>query len=55
LDGIWKHIHSFWDPRMRNALKAHLDKGGAGLSPLFIEAAKEYFGGPKTQKAAKAS
>ncbi len=51
LDGIAKHVHLFWDPRMRNELKAHLDKGGEGLSPLFIEAAKDYFAGPKTPKA----
>lgn len=48
VDGILKHIHLFWDPRMRNALKVHLDKGGEGLSPLFIEAAHEYYKGPKT-------
>ena len=48
LDGIAKHIHLSWDPRMRNDLKAHLDKGGEGLSPLFLEAAHEYYKGPKT-------
>lgn len=47
IDGIWKHIHLFWDPRMRNDLKAYMDKGGEGLSPLFIEAVTEYFAGPK--------
>jgi formate dehydrogenase subunit delta len=51
IDGIGKHIHAFWDPRMRNALKAHIDKGGDGLSPLFLEAAAEYYKGPKTPKA----
>jgi formate dehydrogenase subunit delta len=51
LDGIAKHIHAFWDPRMRNALKEHIDKGGEGLSPLFLEAAAEYFKGPKVPKA----
>jgi formate dehydrogenase subunit delta len=48
IDGIAKHIHLFWDPRMRNELKTHLDKGGEGLSPLFIEAAHDYYKGPKT-------
>lgn len=47
LDGIWKHVNNFWDPRMRNQLKAYLDKGGQGLEPLFLEAATEYFKGPK--------
>ncbi len=48
VDGIAKHIHLFWDPRMRNALKRHLDSGGEGLSPLFIEAMADYYKGPKT-------
>ncbi len=30
---------------MRNALKAHIDKGGDGLSPLFLEAMADYFKG----------
>ena len=56
IDGISKHIHAFWDPRMRNALKALLDSGGEGLDPLFIEAMGTYFQGPKTPQrvAAKA-
>jgi formate dehydrogenase subunit delta len=48
LDGIAKHIHLFWDPRMRNALKKYIDQGGEDLQPLFLEAAAEYFKGPKT-------
>lgn len=48
IDGIGKHVHLFWDPRMRNQLKAYIDNGGDGLSPLFIEAAADYFKGPKT-------
>lgn len=28
---IAEHIAKFWDPRMRNAILAHLDAGGAGL------------------------
>lgn len=51
LDGIAKHVHLFWDPRMRNELKVHLDKGGEGLTPLFAEAAHEYFQGPKSPAA----
>lgn len=47
IDGILKHIHNFWEPRMRNQLKDYLDRGGEGLSPLFVEAAHEYFKGPK--------
>lgn len=48
LESIGKHIHLFWDPRMRDKLKTHLDAGGEGLSPLFIEAVSDYFKGPKT-------
>jgi formate dehydrogenase subunit delta len=29
--GIAEHIKKFWDPRMRKAIFAHLDAGGAGL------------------------
>ena len=31
--GIAEHIAKFWDPRMRAAIFAHLDVGGAGLDP----------------------
>lgn len=51
LDGIAKHIHASWEPRMRNALKAHLDDGGAGLSPLFVEAMSGYYEGPNAPNA----
>lgn len=51
IDGIAKHIHASWEPRMRNALKAHIDAGGEGLQPLFLEAMKEYFKGPKSPTA----
>ena len=31
--GIAEHIRNFWDPRMRKAIFAHLEAGGAGLDP----------------------
>lgn len=31
--GIAAHIGKFWEPRMRKAIVAHLDAGGAGLDP----------------------
>jgi formate dehydrogenase subunit delta len=31
--GIAEHIRKFWEPRMRTAILAHLDAGGAGLDP----------------------
>ena len=48
LDGIAKHIHDRGELRLRNALKAHLDTGGAGLKPLCIEAMAGYFRGPNS-------
>ena len=48
IDGIAKHIHLFWDPRMRNQLKTFIDHSGKGLEPMFLEAAQEYFKGPKS-------
>jgi formate dehydrogenase subunit delta len=32
------HIRSFWDPRMRKAIFAHEEAGGAGLHPRVLEA-----------------
>jgi len=36
--GVADHIHKFWDPRMRKAIFAHIDAGGAGLEPNVLEA-----------------
>jgi formate dehydrogenase subunit delta len=36
--GIADHIQKFWDPRMRSAILAHLDAGGAGLDPEVRDA-----------------
>jgi formate dehydrogenase subunit delta len=36
--GVAEHIRKFWDPRMRSAIFAHLDAGGAGLDPNVREA-----------------
>jgi len=30
---IADHLTKFWDPRMRTAIVAHLEAGGAGLNP----------------------
>ena len=38
LDGIAKHIKSFWDPRMRQQLTEYMEGGGEELSPLVIAA-----------------
>ena len=36
--GIAGHIRKFWEPRMRTAIFAHVDAGGAGLDPLVRDA-----------------
>ncbi|MCK1419417.1 MULTISPECIES: formate dehydrogenase subunit delta [unclassified Bradyrhizobium] len=38
LPGIAEHIKKFWDPRMKRAIFAHLDAGGADLAPDVREA-----------------
>jgi formate dehydrogenase subunit delta len=35
---IAEHLRKFWDPRMRRAIVAHLDAGGAGLDPPVRQA-----------------
>ena len=32
------HLKAFWEPRMLQALYAHVDAGGEGLSPLALKA-----------------
>jgi len=32
------HLRKFWDPRMRAAIIAHVEAGGAGLDPSVREA-----------------
>ena len=32
------HLKAFWEPRMLQALYAHVDAGGEGLSPLVLSA-----------------
>jgi len=35
---IADHLRKFWDPRMREAIIAHLEAGGAGLDPIVRDA-----------------
>jgi formate dehydrogenase subunit delta len=35
---IADHLVKFWDPRMRDAIQAHLAAGGGGLDPLVLRA-----------------
>jgi formate dehydrogenase subunit delta len=34
----YDHLWHFWDPRMRQLILDHLDRGGAGLSDIAREA-----------------
>jgi len=39
--GTADHIKKFWDPRMRDAIFAHLQTGGTGLDPVAREAIEQ--------------
>ena len=32
-NSVADHLRKFWDPRMRAAIRAHVEKGGEGLLP----------------------
>ncbi|CAH2605581.1 NAD-dependent formate dehydrogenase delta subunit (plasmid) [Rhodovastum atsumiense] len=38
VQGTADHLQTFWDPRMRTAICAHLASGGAGLDPVARDA-----------------
>ena len=38
MQDIAGHLKRFWDPRMRKAIIAHLDRGGEGLSQIVSSA-----------------
>ena len=40
-EGLRNHIRTYWDPRMRSALLAHIDAGGDGLDERVIDAAQQ--------------
>ena len=41
IESTTNHLKSFWDPRMRREIEAHLaEKAGAGLSHIAMEAVK---------------
>lgn len=40
-DGVADHINKFWEPRMRRHLFKLIERGGNGLSPLVLEAARK--------------
>ena len=45
---IANHLRRFWDPRMRAAIVAHLEQGGAGLDDTVRQAVRRLAdGSPK--------
>ena len=43
LEEIADHLRRFWEPRMRNALLAHVDRdAGAGLSDIVLESIRTH-------------
>jgi formate dehydrogenase subunit delta len=38
VEGVRFHISRFWEARMRRAIIAHVEAGGAGLSPTARDA-----------------
>ncbi|WP_027134884.1 formate dehydrogenase subunit delta [Geminicoccus roseus] len=45
------HIRSFWDPRMRQAIAAHVEAGGEGLDPVALAAVRLLAGEAPTRAA----
>ena len=46
---IAEHLRKFWDPRMRLAIIAHLEAGGAGLDPFVRAAVEQLSAAQKTE------
>ncbi len=38
------HLKEFWEPRMLEQLRTHLQSGGDGLNPLALEGSKRVLG-----------
>ncbi|MFN5744600.1 MAG: formate dehydrogenase subunit delta [Methylococcaceae bacterium] len=39
-EGIRNHLRTYWDPRMREALLAHIERDGCGLQASVIAGAR---------------
>lgn len=40
VEGVRFHMSRFWEKRMRQAIIAHVDGGGAGMAPTAMAAVK---------------
>jgi formate dehydrogenase subunit delta len=36
--GIAAHVQRYWAPALRQQIRAHVERGGAGLDPLVLRA-----------------
>jgi formate dehydrogenase subunit delta len=41
VEGVRFHISRYWEPRMRRAIIAHLQKGNTGLTPTALSAVEK--------------
>jgi formate dehydrogenase subunit delta len=39
-EGVRNHLRTYWDPRMRDALLAHIDAGASGLASHVVAGAQ---------------
>src|SRR5690606_41747285 len=54
IDGIERHVHAFWEPRMRKQLEEYLaETGGKDLLPSVVTAMTRYFEKQKQKTTAK--
>ncbi|MBO9459497.1 formate dehydrogenase subunit delta [Labrenzia sp. PO1] len=37
---VANHLKDFWEPRMRDQLRAHVEAGGAGLDSVVLESVR---------------
>jgi formate dehydrogenase subunit delta len=54
IDGIERHVHAFWEPRMRKQLEEYMaETGGKDLLPSVVTAMTRYFEKQKQKTTAK--
>jgi formate dehydrogenase subunit delta len=51
IQGVATHINKFWEPRMRREFFAIVERGGNGLKPLVLDAARQINRPPESKTA----
>ena len=54
-NATWDHLWHFWDPRMRDAIVAHLERGGTGLTPTAAAAIRRLASGGEPSSQTRAT